>query len=278
MNPSWFAVLFFVSGFCALVCETVWLRLAMASFGVTAPFVSIFVCAFMAGLGLGSWAAGALCQRWKRRSAAFLLRSYAAVWALAVPALLVLGQRCLATAAWQSLGYYAASGLCTTLALLPGCMAMGATFPLAMAAIEKRFAALRESSFSYLYLANVLGAAAGTLTCAFLLIETFGFHGTLRVCALLNLSIAAIAAALSRRISRAGAPDVEAPGPANAAASRSNAAPAHPLLLLFVTGFASMGMEIVWIRQFTPCSGTTIYAFAAVLAVYLTASALGSWL
>src|SRR5437899_11380217 len=56
----WYFVFFVVSGFCSLVYEVVWLRLAMATFGVTTAMVSIVVSMFMAGLGLGSWGAGIL--------------------------------------------------------------------------------------------------------------------------------------------------------------------------------------------------------------------------
>ena len=38
------------------------------------------------------------------------------------------------------------------------------------------------------------------------------------------------------------------------------------LLLLFTSGLVSMGMEVVWIRQFTPYLGNVVYAFAAILA------------
>ena len=55
---------------------------------------------------------------------------------------------------------------------------MGATFPFAMAAIRRMRAGASEHSFSFLYLANVLGAIAGTLVPAFVLIELFGFFGT----------------------------------------------------------------------------------------------------
>ena len=59
----WYFVFFVVSGFCSLVYEIVWLRLSMASFGVTTALVSIVVSMFMAGLGLGSWGAGILVRR-----------------------------------------------------------------------------------------------------------------------------------------------------------------------------------------------------------------------
>jgi spermidine synthase len=38
----------------------------------------------------------------------------------------------------------------------------------------------------------------------------------------------------------------------------------------------SMGMEVVWIRQFTPYLGNVVYAFAGILAVYLLATVIGS--
>src|SRR5208282_6738838 len=59
----WYFGFFVVSGFCGLVYEIVWLRLAMASFGVTTALASIVISMFMAGLGLGSWGAGRLTRR-----------------------------------------------------------------------------------------------------------------------------------------------------------------------------------------------------------------------
>jgi spermidine synthase len=56
----WFFVFFFVSGFCSLMYEVIWLRLAMAQYGVTTPMVSLVLSTFMLGLGVGSWASGRL--------------------------------------------------------------------------------------------------------------------------------------------------------------------------------------------------------------------------
>jgi spermidine synthase len=46
--------------------------------------------------------------------------------------------------------------------------------------------------------------------------------------------------------------------------------------LLFLTGLTSMGMEVVWVREFTPYLGTVVYAFAGILCVYLAATFIGS--
>jgi hypothetical protein len=54
----WYFGLFFISGLCSILCELIWLRLAMAQFAVTTALASIVLSAFMVGLGLGSWGAG----------------------------------------------------------------------------------------------------------------------------------------------------------------------------------------------------------------------------
>jgi spermidine synthase len=50
----------------------------------------------------------------------------------------------------------------------------------------------------------------------------------------------------------------------------------RPLVLLFMTGLASMGMEVVWIRLFTPYIDVLVYSFATILVTYLLATFAGS--
>ena len=50
--------LFLASGFCGLLYQVVWLRLAFAAFGVITPVLSIVLSVFMLGLSLGSWVGG----------------------------------------------------------------------------------------------------------------------------------------------------------------------------------------------------------------------------
>jgi len=38
-----------------------------------------------------------------------------------------------------------------------------------------------------------------------------------------------------------------------------------------------MGVEVVWIRLYTPALGTVVYAFATILGLYLGATYVGSW-
>ncbi len=283
MKMWWFFIFFFLSGACSLLYEVIWLRLGMAHFGVTTPVVSVFLSLFMAGLGLGSWGAGRWMRNADNRNGAYALRLYAltellialSVWA--VPAEMGWAKNYLENYASDlsaaSLHYYWIAGLWLTLILLPWCTCMGATFPLAMGAIRKFSAASqRQRSFSFLYLANVLGGVVGALVPAFILIEIFGFRGTMKLAAIGNLFIFTVAFFLSFLAKDVPVNVTEAAQPASATAAR----PKLLLTLLFLTGTVSLAMEVVWIREFTPYMGTEVYAFALILGCYLLGTFAGS--
>jgi spermidine synthase len=275
----WYFLFFFISGFCGILYELIWLRLAMAQFGVTTAQVSIVLSMFMAGLGAGSLGAGYLLRRNAARIAFPPLRLYAltelliACSALAVPYEFLLGHRLLShmagATAFSSIGYYAISGAWVGITLIPWCACMGATIPLAMFAIRRTPGLESRRSFSFLYLSNVVGAAAGGVVPLFL-IEARGFHATLEIGALLNCAIALTALGVS----------FVRPAEGLAAASERPTVVQNqdrsPLLLLFLSGLASMGMEVVWIRLFTPYIGVLVYSFATILVVYLAATFFGS--
>src|SRR6266567_3628134 len=124
---------------------------------------------------------------------------------------------------------------------------MGATFPLAMAGIRIAFSAESSRSFSYLYLANVLGAMCGTICSAFVFIELLGFSKTLLVAAGLNVVIAAAAFTLAR--GKLGSSKIASqfePSRTNAPILATDSNSRIILPLLFASGAASLGMEVVW--------------------------------
>jgi spermidine synthase len=281
VHIAWFFALFFVSGFCSILYEIIWLRLAMAKFGVTSGLLSIVLSMFMAGLGFGSWASGRLIRKYRVRLASRALRLYAltelsiGISALLVPWELARGRNLLAHFSLASpAAYYLASGMWMAFTLVPWCACMGATIPFAMLAIANGIPRESRRSFSYLYLANVVGAVFGSIL-PLLLIEIYGFHGTLRIGFALNAVLVVSALVLALRMaSRAGAPPEEtsiAPLPGQRPSRR-----VAMLVLLFATGCTSMGVEVVWVRQFTPYQGTMVYAFATILGLYLVATCLGS--
>src|SRR5580658_3570930 len=205
---NWYFSFFFISGFCSILYELIWLRLAMAEFGVTTAMVSIVLSSFMAGLCIGSWAAGHLVRKYAPRLTSPPLHLYAMAElfigcsAVVVPLELLTGRVVLEhvgnSLSLSSTGYYIAAGIWLACSLVPWCACMGATIPLGMFAIrsDKRLESRR--SFSFLYLANVLGAVAGALI-PLLLIEVFGFTGTLRFGMLLNFLICGAALKIANK-------------------------------------------------------------------------------
>jgi len=182
----------------------------MASYGVTTALASIVISMFMAGLGLGSWGAGVLTRRVLAADGRRALRFYSiaellvGISSLAVPLELKFGRLLLqhmgSFGAWQTSRYYIIVGIWVAITLVPWCTCMGSTFPLLMAVIRQTARPTSERSFSYLYIANVLGALLGTLVSAFILIELFGFQGTLYVAGCLNALLAVLAFAISSSV------------------------------------------------------------------------------
>jgi spermidine synthase len=276
---SWFFFFFLVSGFCSVLYELIWLRLAMAQFGVTSALVSIVLSTFMAGLGLGSWASGVLLRKRGDR-VRNPVRLYAltelliGASAVLVPYELAWGRRLLEVASISaSWVYYAGSAVSIALTLVPWCACMGATIPLGMLAIRRQAPQASKRSFSFLYLANVLGAVGGAIV-PLLLIELHGFHRTLIAGAVLNATIAIIAWTLTLKAQNATlASSKPFNDPIRVMPATHNW---RSLFLLFTTGMTCMGIEVVWIRQFTPYLGTVVYAFATILAFYLISTYSGS--
>jgi spermidine synthase len=274
----WYFTFFFISGFCSVLYELVWLRLSMAQFGVTTAMVSIVLSVFMGGLGLGSWASGKWIRQHGDKLGFPVLRLYAVIEALIgvsgilVPYELGFGRSILERlGSTSSTEYYLVAGIWVALALIPWCALMGATIPVAMLAIQRAFPPESAKSFSYLYMANVAGAVSGTVIPLFL-IELLGFHGTLRVGAACNCLIACLALLVSIRAQTKEVREVAATASESATATGEGSL----LALLFASGLTSMGLEVVWVRQFTPYVGTVVYAFALILTVYLVATFFGS--
>ncbi len=168
--------------------------------------------------------------------------------------------------------YYLLAGIWMLITLVPWCACMGATFPFAMRAVQEQTSKDTGRSFSYLYLANVLGAMVGTWAPLFL-IELVGFRSTLQYAGVLNLTLGICAWTLSsfKPAIQEGMSTQPLSG-----VNQPRHADNQKLWLLFGTGLTSMAMEVLWIRIYTPTSGTVVYTLARILGYYLLATYLGS--
>lgn len=270
---------FFLSGFCGLLYQIVWLRLAYASFGIVTPVLSVVVAVFMAGLSIGSVLAGKLAVKLSKGAHLPAIQLYGVtelligLGAVSVPFLYGLSEKILLQAGTSdSFSYLALSAVCIGVSLLPWCILMGCTYPL-MLTFTKQSGAEGTSFFGFLYWANVVGATLGVLSSAFVLIELMGFRNCLVLGAALNAGVACLAFYVAKKY-----PVAALEQKCDEIADEQGRTKPQPfaLTILFLTGFCSMAMEVIWSRTFMPVLGTAIYSFALLLFVYLLSTALGS--
>jgi len=274
------AVLFFLSGACALIYQVLWLRQLSLIFGVTVYAASTVLATFMAGLAIGSAAAGRLSERVRRP----LLWFGAAEALIGVTALLSPLALDLVTAGYVAL----APGLesralatvlrfvCSAAVLLVPTVLMGATLPLVLQSSVTDAPGV-AARLSLLYGINTAGAVAGCLLAGFVLIGGLGMSATSRIAASVNVAIGAAAIFMARR-TLAVARDVAQDDGVNQ--DREAAAPVPARSLIFaafvLSGLASLALEVVWFRSLVLYYPATTYAFTAMLAAVLIGIAAGS--
>ena len=237
----------------------------------------------MLGWSLGSWIGGKWISYLKNKTNLSAIIFYGlteiiiGLGAFAVPQLFTIDARLLLPLGEiNSFQYLLLSALVLGLSIFPFCFAMGVTYPFMMEFIQE-LKWEERTSFSYLYLANGVGAMFGTIMTALFLVEKLGFSKTLMFGAFGNFSIALIC--LSKGFYKIPPSNIEKPlFPKIIVAMETWLLnnKSRTYLVLFVTGLTSLAMEVTWIRGFTPVLKTTIYTFATILATYLFSMLLGS--
>jgi spermidine synthase/MFS family permease len=261
-------LLFFLSGFPALLYQIVWQRALFTLYGVNIESVTIIVTVFMLGLGMGSLAGGWLSNRpGIRLLLAFGLIEFsvgifgaASLWIFHSIGALTAGASTTAT------------GLIAFALLLIPTMLMGSTLPLLVEHFVRRTGNVGES-VGLLYSVNTLGSSVACLAAAFLLMRLLGETGSVRLAVCFNIAVAVTALILQAKF----------PPPTGRKDAASDQKPQKTvpfwigMLLAFVTGFIALAYEIVWYRLYAFVSGGTAPCFAMLLAFYLLGIAYGSF-
>ena len=297
---------FFLSGLAALLYQTAWLRQFSLVFGTSELAVATVLAAYMGGLAVGSAVAGRLASRVTRPVLVYgLLEAGIALSALAVPLLLAAARTLYASmlgdqptppdaaAIGQPVFYLLVAFV--VLAIPTGFM--GATLPL-LTRYAVRTNREVGPKVALLYATNTAGAVFGTLAAAFVLLPALGLNGTVWVGVAVNALVFVIAALLARHGSDRAVGEAAMAGSAPtsflaacvrplfqrtaaprerlAAVFRSN--PGWILPLMLVSGANAFLYEVLWTRMLTHVMGGSIYAFATMLAAFLTGIALGGGL
>lgn len=298
------AACFFLSGFAALLYQTAWLRQFSLVFGTSELAVAAVLASYMGGLALGAAVAGKLVNRVARpvRVYAFLEGGIGAS-ALLVPVLLAGAG---AAYAWllgnqpnppdaATFGQPVFYLIVAFLILVVPTSLMGATLPLL-----SRYAVHADREIgprvALLYAVNTAGAVLGTLATAFVLLPGLGLAATVWSGVLVNALVFGVASRLAmasagdaRTGDRGASPagfivSCVAPLVGGARSFRQGCGvvfgeqPAWVLPLMLVSGANAFGYEILWTRMLSHVLGGSIYAFATMLATFLSGIALGGGL
>lgn len=277
MRVAIVTAILFLSGWSALLFQTLWLRLTGLAFGNSVWSAALILSSFMAGLAVGSAiaASSTLGRLRPLRVYAGLEMIVAICGCTVVFGLPLLGEwmRPVFQALWghQQLLNVLRVAMSFVILLLPT-TAMGLTLPVLL---EDRLFKNRDFSRSLglLYGANTLGAMVGALIGEIYLVPTFGLVGT----ALAAAAACAGAAALAWTFA-GDQPEEAGQTPARFRLRFSFATP-PPWNLLFVSmgsGALLLGLEIVWFRFLRLYVASTSIAFCVMLVVVLGGIGLGS--
>lgn len=276
-----------ISGAAGLGFELLWIRALGLHFGTTAPAITTVVATFMAGLGAGNWLFGRAADRSERPFALYQrLELGIAATGLAVSLFVLRGGGwldALARACEQAGPLAGAVRVLVLAALMLGpATLMGGTLPVLSRALSLR--GHSGSALGLLYACNTLGAIAGALVPDFVLIPRSGLMLTAFVAAGCNVGVALGVGLLSgsgrlRAVDSPSDAELEADGTIERALDPAAAKQrALALLLVACSGFAAMGLEVLWSRTLQHWTAALVTSFSVLLAVNLAALSLGALL
>jgi spermidine synthase len=262
-------LLFFISGFPALLYQIIWQRALFTIYGVNIESVTVIVTVFMLGLGLGSLAGGKLSTASNINS----LRAFGlieiSIGIFGLSSLWIFNRAALFTAGKST----TATGIITFLLLLLPTLLMGSTLPLLVAHLVRCTKNVGESVGS-LYAVNTFGSAVACLLASLFLMRELGESGAIRLAASLNFLVGSAALLVQTQTDATSLEEIP---------SVDTGAPEHEtipfgfgMLLAAATGFIALAYEILWYRIYSFTSGGTAACFAKLLAFYLFGIAYGA--
>ena len=267
-------ILFFLSGFAALLYQVIWQRLLVFYTGSDTVSISLIVSAFMTGLGLGYLVGGRLADR---ATPAINLRYFVGA-EVGILLFAAFSKAILYDYLFQSAPDFGDNTLVLYAVvfgvLLVPTFLMGFSLPALSKAF--RFADGTEQAryISLLYFVNTLGAAVGAFVTGFVLVRQMGYASSIWVGVAFNGICAIGALGLGRQQPQTGA--------ATASDPETGSLTFTPMLTLwsthyFLSGLAALSLELIWFRVLETLIKSVSLTFSVLLAIYLGSMAIGTW-
>ena len=194
---AWIYAVFLLSGFAALLYQIVWQRALYAIYGINIESVTMVVTAFMLGLGLGSIAGGIVSKDPKRPVLLMFALVELGIGLFGAVSLAIFHAVGEATLGMSPFGTF----VVTFLLVLVPTLLMGSTLPLLVAHLVRSSGNVGKS-VGTLYFVNTLGSAFASAASVLFILGHAGQIGSVRIAALLNLTVSLLAYVAHRRSQR----------------------------------------------------------------------------
>ncbi len=283
----------FAAGYLSLALQTTILRLSNQEIGGNRSTSAAILATALLGLAIGSACFGGLADKLKLQTrSAFRHMLPALLLGLASAATLLLAFFARTIAAGISGSFEASTGqsfwsplLFSILVSLPVHVIIGGIIPSLLAS--------RESSggvrkiVSLFYAVETIGVAVGALLTVFVLIPQHGIRASMIACGGMGLFVSLLGilfrgkANPGQEIERSvteSMPDSNSDADAKVVSSASARQASILLLVVLMSSFASIGMELIWQRFFVVLFGSDSRSYAVVVAATLIGIAIGAWL
>jgi len=281
------SVFFLLSGFSALIYEVIWFKRFSYVWGSSTLAMASVVGSFLFGLGLGAHLVGRLADHSKSPFLWYAVCECAiGILAFSVPYeihwLHQVSSALYPVLQDHPLTHHLARFAFTFLVIGPPCILMGGTLPLLIRQFTPPGSSLNAMT-GWLYAINTMGAAFGCYLAGFHLLPSIGLHWSNMLAVATNL-IVGIAGLLTTCYLKAQMPGqyslphyVGNPKPMNVTKSTAVNNTQRLYFSVAITGFASLVLQMIWVRQLSLILGGSTYAFTAVLFVFLVGIGVGSF-
>ena len=282
-------IIFTVSGFSGLIYESIWSRYLKMFLGHASYAQVMALIIFMGGMAIGSAIAAKYSPKIKN-----LILAYAAaeiiigIFGITFHSLFTNVMDFTFSALIPGLENASSINIMKfTIAgamILPQSILLGATFPLITAGLIRLYPNSSGDTIARLYFFNSIGAAAGVLANAFILVPAVGLPGAVLSAGLINVVLAILVYSFAKNdtithsVAQAAAQDISQTKHKEVNLSYFTQPTSLFFLIALITGVASFMYEIAWIRMLSMVLGASTDAFEIMLSAFILGLAIGSWL
>lgn len=258
----------FLTGFTALIFQNTWHRYLNYLLGSQSQATAMILAVFLGGMSIGYFLYGHLSQKFPHH----LFKIYGAteifigVWAIFSPAIFQIIFEV------KIDGFLTELGLSLVLIGLPTIL-MGGTIPVLTQALSQDLnSATRVHSQIYAF--NTFGAALGSFVAGFYLLPTLGLPLSLFYMGLINVLTGIIFYSLENFLWKEKTILSEPASPVE----KTEASPFKWVwVVVFISGFVTLGLEVLLIRLVGLSIGASSYAFSIIVGIFVFCIALGGW-